>query len=192
MERLRQLRADLEAWFGRLAPRERALVGAAGVALVVFALALGYARLQRGVALREAAIERKTQVLSQVGQLAQGYRQVQAERGQLEARLRGPPLQLMSFVAQTGQRLGIEVNDLRPGTAEAAGPGTAAAEGLSEETVEVSLAKLGLDKLGSLLQELERGPGVVKVRRLAMRGRNDDPAAVDVTLVVATYRLRGA
>jgi hypothetical protein len=31
----------------------------------------------------------------------------------------------------------------------------------------------------------------VKVRRLAVRTRNDDPNAVDVTLVVAAYQMKG-
>src|SRR6266545_1230592 len=180
METLRKARADLEAWFSRLAPRERVLVSAAAVAIVVFILFIGFLKVQRGIAGREANIDRKTQVLAQVGRLAQGYRQTQAERAQLEAKLKGPPLQLMSFVSQTGQRLGIEVNDLRPGT-----PGTASAtDKLLEDTVEVNFARLDLPRLAGLLQSLERGPGVVKVRRLALRTRNDDPMAVDVTIVV--------
>jgi general secretion pathway protein M len=187
MEFFRKLRADLEAWFSGLAPRERTLVSLAAVAVAIFIVFLGFAKVQRGISNREANIDRKTQVIAQVGKLAQGYRQAQAERAQLEAKLKGPPLQLMSFVSQTGQRLGIEVNDLRPGT-----PGTAgAADKLLEDTVEVSLARLDLPRLAGLLQSLERGPGVVKVRRLALRTRNDDPMAVDVTIVVATYQLKG-
>jgi len=31
----------------------------------------------------------------------------------------------------------------------------------------------------------------VKVRRLAIRGRSDDPAAVDVTLVISTWQMKG-
>ena len=50
-------------------------------------------------------------MLAQVGKLAQGYRQAQAERAQLEAKLKGPPLQLMSFVSQTGQKLGMQLLD---------------------------------------------------------------------------------
>ncbi|HEX8907973.1 MAG TPA: type II secretion system protein GspM [Anaeromyxobacteraceae bacterium] len=187
MEQLRKWKADLEAWFSRLAPRERVMVSAAALAVAAFILFLVFTQVQRGISAREANIERKTEVIAQVGKLAQGYRQAQAERAQLEAKLRGPPLQLMSFVAQTGQRLGIEVNDLRPGT-----PGAASAsDKVVEETVEVNLAKLELPKLASLLQELERGPGVVKVRRLALRTRSDDPSAVDATIVVATYQLKG-
>jgi general secretion pathway protein M len=187
MEALRKLRADLEAWFSRLEPRERVLVSAAGIAVVAFIVFLASVKVQRGIAAREANIDRKTQVLAQVGKLAQGYRQGQAERAQLEAKLKGPPLQLMSFVAQTGQRLGIEVNDLRPGTAGNASP----TDKVVEDTVEVNLARLDLPRLAALLQDLERGPGVVKVRRLAMRTRNDDPSAVDVTIVIATYQLKG-
>jgi general secretion pathway protein M len=187
METFRKLRSDLEAWFARLAPRERVMVSLAGVALAAFVLYIGFVKVQRGITARENSIDRKTQVLAQVGKLAQGYRAVQAERAQLEAKLKGPPLQLMSFVAQTGQKLGIEVNDLRPG---AANPGSAG-DPVVEDTVEVNLAKLDLPRLAALLQDLERGPGVVKVRRLALRGRNDDPAAVDATILVATYHLKG-
>lgn len=187
METIRKLRSDLEAWFSRLSPRERVMVASAGVAVVAFVLFVGFAKVQRGIAAREENIDRKTQVLAQVGKLADGYRAEQAERAQLEAKLKGPPIQLMSYVAQTGQRLGIEVNDLRPGSSA---PGSGS-DKVIEETVEVNLARLDLSRLASFLQDLERGPGVVKVRRLAIRTRNDDPTAVDVTIVVATYQMKG-
>ena len=187
MDHLRKLRSDLEAWFSRLAPRERVLVSAGAAAVVVFILFIGFVKTQRGIAGREANVDRKTQVLAQVGRLAQGYRQTQAEWTQLEAKLKGPPLQLMSFVSQAGQRLGIEVTDLRPGT-----PGTGSpTDKVVEDTVEVNLARLDLQKLAALLQALEGGPGVVKVRRLAVRTRNDDPMAVDATILIATYQLKG-
>jgi general secretion pathway protein M len=186
VETIRKWKTDLEAWFSRLAPRERVLVSAGALAVACFVLFLVFTQLQRGIAAREAAVDRKTEVIARVGKLAEGYREAEAQRAQLEAKLKGPPLQLMSFVAQTGQRLGIEVNDLRPGT-----PGSASAsDKVVEDTVEVNLAKLELPKLASLLQELERGPGVVKVRRLALRTRNDDPNAVDATIVIATYQLK--
>ncbi len=185
METFRRLKANAQAWFSTLAPRERVLVTACGLAVVLFVVFMVMTSLQRGINAREARIDQKTQVLAQVGKLAAGYRQAQADRAQLEAQLKGPPLQLMSFVAQTGQKLGIEVNDLRPGQAGASGT-----EKVTEDTVEVNLAKLDLPRLAKLLEELERGPGIVKVRRLAVRTRNDDKNAVDVTLVVATYQLK--
>jgi len=187
MEFFRKLRADLESWFGGLAPRERVLVSLAAVAVALFVAFLVGVKVQRGIAAREARIDRKTSDLPQVGKLAQGYRQVQQERATLEAKLKGPPVQLMSYVAQTGQRLGIEVNDLRPSQSS----GSGANEKVVEDTVEVTVPKLEVAKLAKLVQELERGPGIVKVRRLALRTRNDDPNAVDATIVVATYQLKG-
>jgi len=190
MDLFRKLRSDGEAWLGGLNPRERVLVSLAGVAVALFIAFLVALKVQRGISAREARIDQKTSDLVQIGKLAQGYRQVQAERQQIEARLKGPPVQLMSYVAQTGQRLGIEVNDLRPGQS---GGATSASDKLVEDTVEVTVPKLELGKLAKLLQELERGPGtgIVKVRRLATRTRNDDPNSVDVTIVVATYQLKG-
>jgi len=186
METIRRLRAELEAWFARLAPRERLMVSVGAGAAALFVVLMTFIGVQRSISRREVNIDRKTQVLAQVGKLAQGYRLVKAQQAQLESRLK-TPLQLMSFVAQTGQRLGIEVTDLRPGPAAA----VPASDRLTEESVEVNLAHLELQRLATLLQNLERGPGVVKIRRLALRSRNDDPMAVDATIVIATYRLKG-
>ena len=183
LERLRRLRASAEAWFGALAPRERTLVSAAAAAVVLFVLFLAGTAVSRGISAREARIEAKTRVLSQVGKLAASYRAAQGERQALEARLKGRPVQLMSHVSQTGAALGIEVNDLRPTGAPVE------TEGLVEESVEVSLPRLDMGRLARLLQALEGGPGVVKVRRVRITTRSDDPALVDVTLVVATYGL---
>lgn len=182
MERLRKLRADVEAWLGTLAPRERVLVGAAVCAVVLFVLWLAVRQIGAGVTARESRIEQKTKVLSQIGKLAEGYRRRAVERQALESRLRGAPVQLISHISQTGATLGIQVNDLRPSGAPVE------TEGLREESVEVNLARIDMQKLGQLMQSLERGAGVVKVRRIRITTRSDDPALVDATLVVSTFQ----
>lgn len=182
MERLRKLRADLEAWLGTLSARERLMVSAAAVAVVLFAIWLVAHQIGSGISAREARIEQKTKVLSQIGKLAEGYRRRAAERQALEARLRGAPVQLMSHISQAGATLGIEVNDLRPSGAPTE------SEGLREESVEVNLARIELQKLALLMQSLERGAGVVKVRRIRLTTRADDPALVDATLLVSTFQ----
>lgn len=184
MERLRRLRADAEAWLGKLSARERVMVTAASLAVVLFVVWLVAHRIGAGIAAREARIEQKTKVLAQVGKLAEGYRRRQAERQAVEARLKGAPVQLMSHISQTGATLGIEVNDLRPIGAPTE------ADGLREESVEVNIARIELQRLATLLQSLERGAGVVKVRRIRLSTRADDPALVDATLVIATYQLK--
>jgi general secretion pathway protein M len=179
METLRRYRASLEAFAARLSPRERVMVSAALAAVAAFFLFLVVTGVSRSISARERRIEGKTEMLSQIGKLTRGYRQ--AERQSMDARLKGPPVQLMSFVSQTGAQAGVEVNDLRPGT-----PSTA--EGLTEESVEVNLARIDLPRLARLVDALERGPGVVKVRKLRIATRNDDPNLVDVTLQVSTWQ----
>jgi general secretion pathway protein M len=185
MERLRQLRANLEAWLGALSPRERTMVTAATLAVVLFVVFMASVRLQAGVRDREARIEDKTKALAQVGTLAAGFRRVQAERSAMEGRLKGPPVQLMSHVSQTGTGLGIEVTDLRPTGAPLE------LDGVTEESVEVNLPRIELGNLAKLLQGLERSQGMVRVRRLKLATRTDDPKLVDATVVVATYHLKG-
>jgi general secretion pathway protein M len=184
MDRLRRIQASLEAFFARLSPRERVMDSAAIAAVGLFVLFLVTTGVSRSITAREKRIESKTEMLSQIGKLTRGYRQAQADRQSLEARLKGPPVQLMSFVSQTGAQSGVEVNDLRPGT-----PNTA--DGLTEESVEVNLARVDLPRLARLVDALERGPGVVRVRKLRLATRNDDPNLVDVTLQVSTWQLKG-
>jgi general secretion pathway protein M len=181
METLRQLRASLEAFAARLSPRERVMVSAAVAAVAAFVLFLVVTGVSRSMSAREQRIASKTEMLSQIGKLTRGYRAAQAERQSMEARLKGPPVQLMSFVSQTGAQSGVEVNDLRPGT-----PVTA--EGMTEESVEVNLARIDMARLARLVDSLERGPGVVKVRKIRIATRNDDPNLVDVTLQVSTWQ----
>lgn len=184
METLRKWRTDAEAFVARMSPRERVMVALAAAAVAAFVLFLTWHGISSAIRNRESRIEEKTRMLAQVGKLAQGWREAQAQRAELTTKLQGPALQLVTFVSQTGTRLGIDVNDLRPVQAT-----TPPADGLVEDSVEVDLARIEIGKLSTLVQELERGPGVVKVRRLALRTRTDDQTAVDASLVVATYRL---
>ncbi|HVP68977.1 MAG TPA: type II secretion system protein GspM [Anaeromyxobacteraceae bacterium] len=184
MELLRRLWSSAESFFARLAPRERVMVSAALASIALFVLFLASTGVSRAIAARERRVESKTEMLSQLGKLTQGYRQARAERQNLEARLRGPPVQLMSFVSHAGSQMGVEVNDLRPGTPTSAG-------GLEEDSVEVSLVRIDVAKLARLLDTLERGPGVVKVRKVRLSTRVDDPNLVDATLQVSTWQIKG-
>jgi general secretion pathway protein M len=184
MEWFKQVRADLEARLGRLSPRERMLVGATAAAVLLFVGSLVAAGMSASVRGRESRLTEKAKVLEQVGLLAGGFRRVQMERTALEARLKGPPVQLMSHVSQVGAGQGVEVTDLRPTGAPTE------ADGVMEESVEVNLVRIELGKLARLIEGLERGPGLVKVRRLRVATRTDDPKLVDATVVVSTYQLK--
>jgi len=184
-EKLQALRGEVEVRFGRLQPRERIMVSAAGAAIVLFVVLMVATRISMATTERQHRIEEKTRVLSQVGKLAEGYRRSQAERQAIESRLKAAAIPLMTHVSQTGQTFGIEVGDLRPsGTPEEV-------EGIVAESVEVSLPRIDPAKLGRFLQALEGGQGVVRVRRVRLATRSDDPKVVDATIVVSNYQLKG-
>jgi general secretion pathway protein M len=185
MESLLRLKSELLAWLAKLSPRERVMVSAAAVAVFVFVASLVSLSISSGIASRERRIEEKTRLLSQVSKLADGYRERQALRQALEARLKAPPVQLLSYISQQGTSNQVDVGDLRPSSA----PGDL--EGLKEDSVEVNLARVELAKLARFLQALERGPGVVQVRRLRLTTRNDDQRLVDATFTVSAYQLKG-
>lgn len=184
-ETLSRLRAELEARFSRLSQRERVLVSAAAAAVVAFVIMLIATGISSSTTARQKRIEEKTRVLSQVGHLAEGYRRAQAERMSLEARLRGSTVPVMTHVSQIGQSLGVEVGDVRP-----SGP-PEETEGIVAESVEVSLPRIDPARLGRFLQAIEGGQGVVRVRRVRLASRTDDPKLFDATLVVANYQLKG-
>jgi general secretion pathway protein M len=185
METLLRLKSDLVAWLAKLSPRERVMVAAAAAAVFVFVASLVSLSISSGITSRERRIEEKTRLLAQVSKLAEGWRERQAGRQALEARLRGPQVQLLSYISQQGATYQIDVGDLRPATA----PGDL--EGLKEDSVEVNLARVELSKLARFLQALERGQGVVQVRRLRLTSRNDDQRLVDATFTVSAYQLKG-
>lgn len=184
LDRLLRLRDDAVAWLGKLSPRERLAVSAAAVAVFLFVTSLTSAAISTGISTREQEIEAKTRLLSGVSKLAGEFRQRQAERQALEARLKGPPVQLLSYISQAGAAQKIEVGDLRPVAAQ----GELA--GLKEDSVEVNLAKVDLSNLARFLQALERGQGVVRIRRLRVNTRNDDPRQVDATFTVSAFELK--
>jgi len=185
VELLRRLRTELANRLGKLSARERVMVTAAAAAVLLFVGSLVSLQISSSISAREQRIGDKTRVLSQVSKLAAGYRQRQAEKQALEARLKGPPVQLLSYISQQGTAMQIDVGDLRPTNS----PGET--EGFKEDVVEVNLARVELGKLARFLQALEHGQGVVRVRRLRLNTRADDPRQVDATFTVSAYQLKG-
>jgi general secretion pathway protein M len=184
MERLLRLRGEFVAWMGKLSPRERLAVIGAATAVFLFVAFMISSSIASGISAREQSIEAKTRLLSSVSKLSEGFRQRQAERQALEARLKGPPVQLLSYISQTGASQKIEVGDLRPTAPQGE------LEGLKEDVVEVNLAKVELASLARFLQTLERGQGVVRIRRLRVSTRTDDPRQVDATFTVSAFGLK--
>jgi hypothetical protein len=59
---------------------------------------------------------------------------------------------------------------------------------ITESSVEVTFTRIKLEKLIKFLSGVESGSGLVKVTRMQIRPRSDEPV-LDASLVITTYQL---
>jgi general secretion pathway protein M len=179
---LRDFIASVEQYLARLSARERALVAAAaGVALFLTLLVIGFS-FSRAIHRRQVSIEQKGKALEEIGNLAATYRERDAKRQQLEARLK-VPVKLFTYIDDISKKQGVEIGDMQDRG------NTVGTDKVSEAVVEFDLNKLTLDKLTNFLNAIEHGPHLVKVKKIRIRQRLDDTNSVDVSLTVATYSM---
>lgn len=168
-------------WAG-LTARERKLVSLLGVAFVITVIALGISSFRNSLEARRQAIAHKEMAIEQVAALAATYRQAEAVRNQIEGRLRGTPVRLLSYLEETANKQNVTIGNMQD-------RGNDTRDGVVRSTVEVSFAAIELPPLIRFVNEIEKSPRVVKVERLRIRHRNDDPERLDVLLTVSTYHL---
>lgn len=171
-----------EAW-GSLSGRERRMLSLLLAAFLVAATALGFLSVRRAILARESSLDDKRTAMAKVDILAAGYAQAEAARARIEARIKGPPVRLFSYLEDLGRRQGVTIGDMQDRG------NTAAGEGVQRATVEVNFARIDLLKLTSFVNEIEKSPHLVKVEKLRLRTRNDDPNLLDASLTVSTYQL---
>jgi general secretion pathway protein M len=177
---LRDLAASVEQYLARLSARERVLVGAAAGTLVTLVLLVITFSFTHAIHRRQVSIEEKSKALSEIGTLAATYRERDAKRKQLEERLK-VPVKLFTFIDDISKKQGLEIGDMQDRG------NTTGSDKVIEAVVEFDLNKLTLDKLTNFLNAIEHGPHIVRIKKIRIRTRLDDPNSVDASLTVATY-----
>lgn len=168
-------------WTG-FTDRERKLVSLLGIALVLTVVALGITSFRTSLESKREAIAQKELIIQEVAKLSATYRQAEAVRNQIESRLRGAPVRLFSYLEETAKKQNMDIGDMQD-------RGNDTRDGVVRSTVEVSFASIELKPLLRFINEIEKSPRVVKVEKLRIRHRNDDPDRLDVSLTVSTYNL---
>jgi type II secretory pathway component PulM len=184
MERIRAWWADAQIWLAAASPRERRLIALAAGGALLFVVLIGYATFASAIRRAEAALDEKRSDFEKISRLAAGYGALEQERQLLEARLRQSPPALMSFVDATARNDGVEVGGMSDRGVVSGGQNGRP----REVSVEVNLGKVPLDKLVKLLSDIERSPGVVRVRRLRLRKSFDNKDMLDVSLTVSAWQ----
>ena len=134
---------------------------------------------------RHREIKRLEQELKQVDKLSTQYHQIQAEKTVRERQVRTNPVALFSLIQNVAGRLELQVSDLNERK-----------EPLDNTdwvkvSVQVSLKKLSIDRLNAFLENIEAGSeaGLVKVTRLEIKTRFDDPQLLDAQMTISTWKV---
>jgi type II secretory pathway component PulM len=184
MDRLRAWIADAQAWLAAASPRERRLILLAGGGTLLFVVLIAYASFTAAIRRAETTLEEKRGDFEKISRLAAGYGAQEQERQLLEARLRQSPPALMTFVDTTARNDGVDIGGMSDRGVVGGGQNGRP----REMSVEANLNKVPLDKLVKFLSDLERSPGVVRVRRLRVRKSYENKDALDVSLTVSAWQ----
>lgn len=184
MEKLKALWGDVQTWFSGLTQRERRLVTAAGAATVAFVLFLVlYTSATSAAATRRRTAD-KERKLREAVELAQSYREAEQARRQTEQQLSGNNLQLISYLEERGSAAGLEIPTLNPRGDVMLGDGK-----IVESSVELTLTDVPLAQFFAFISEIERGPGLIRVKRLRVEPR-PNTETLTAWVNIAAYRTR--
>lgn len=171
-----------ESW-ASLSARERQMLSLLFAAFVIAAVAMGFGAMRKDITSRQSRIAEKQMQIQKVAVLASGFREAELARSRIESRIRGTPVRLFSYLEDISKRQSLPLGDMQDRGTDPAG------DGIERSTVELSFAQIELKKLADFLNEIEKSPHLVKVEKLRVRHRNDNPDLLDVNLTVSTYQL---
>lgn len=182
MERLRALLADANRYFSQLTKRERMLLALAGVSVLVFGGSIVVASVRSSMSRHEISIEEKEGQLKQIAVYAAGYAESERGRREMEGRLGGAPLRLLTHMQELADKNGLVISSMND-------RGDTTTDQVKESIVELQIASTPIEKLTQLLNEIERNPRIIKVKKLRVRRGSGDDKSLNVTLTVAAYSL---
>jgi general secretion pathway protein M len=178
------------AYYQRLSPRERLLVGLAGGALLVIAL---YTLLWEPLEEGRLALARRITVKNAELQEMQHMREVYLDLlNQFELRQKiidkaDPKFSLFPHIEATvGQVVGREkITSMNPQNKELGGGA------YREESVEIKLTGITLEQLTDLMYKIEKSPQPLRFTRMQVKKRVREPSTFDLTATVSMLRAQG-
>lgn len=181
--------SQLPQMFARLTEREKRLVLITGTVGVVFVCFLGVSAINGALDKREKRVSMRRDELAQLEVLRERYKDAQEAEKKSAAQLHSNTQSLFTLVQKASTEVGLPVPDLQ----ERRTPVKDAAD-LQEVSVDVTMKEISVDKLTTLLEKIEgrRSDGIVKVTKLRVKTRFDNPEMLEANLTVSTWRSSAA
>lgn len=183
-EKINQLLAPLKSTFERLTDRERRLLNIFMTVLACIVIGLGYLFFSMSLSSKRTQIHSIHEQMERVHALESEYMLAKVKQEANERKFRTNNVSLFSLLQEVATRLSLQLNDLNEQKQPVENTP------LVETSVAVSLKDLSIDKLTAFLEAVEGASdkGLVKVTRLKVRKRYQNPELLEVTMTVSTWK----
>jgi general secretion pathway protein M len=169
----------------KMTDRERKLVIVMIVAVALFAFAAVSMGVSSFIASREKRIRLHKDEIAQIETLRTAYDAAAAREKAADARIQSASTtSLFTLLQKSAGELGLALSDLNERRLPVKD------SELTEVTVDVNLKEISVDKLVTLLEKIEgrSSDGVVKVSKLKVKTRFDNPEMLEASLTVSTWK----
>lgn len=176
--------AALTVSFERLSSREQVM--SLFLVCAVLGMAVGWTTyfVKKDLTRREERLVDKSRKLGELLALRSDYQRRLADQKRIADQIRkNNGVRLLSYIEEVSARASIELGNAAERSGEPTG-----SELLKEEAAEVTIRKVSMDRLYKFMDEIEKGNRLVKIRRLKVKTRFDDPKMLDATVTVGTLK----
>lgn len=175
---------SITPWYDGLSDRERKLVNvmvAVVCAVVIICLILV---ATSNINKKKALLSRNKEQLAQIKDLEGDYIIAKQKHEKELQRIKRNDISLFTFIQGITSRLGLSVKDLSEQKR------VIGKTNVTEVSVRVNLNKLSIDKVSHLLEAIESPENgePVKVTRLKINKRHDEPELLDLQMTVSTWK----
>jgi hypothetical protein len=177
--------SSLATTIAKMSDRERRLVALTATVALIFAVAGLSWMISGSISRREKGIAIRKDEIAQLESLRSDYEQATARQKAAEARIKtATSTSLFTLMQKAAQEVGLPLSDLNERRVPVKD------SDLTEVNVDVTLKEISIDKLVTLLEKIEgkTSGGVVKVSKLKVKTRIDNPDMLEVSLTVSTWR----
>lgn len=173
---------NIQERIDRLAPRERQLLGVMLVVflvMVVFFVPIGVAST---LSSRRGEIEDLQAALDRLVAVRPALEKRQQEKDALLAKYRSQAPALAGYLSKLAGSHSIDIPEIKDR------PPIPYGKKFEEQSVEITLKKVGLVNLSKFLEGIVKGGHPISVGKLNIRARSAQPDSYDVSMTVSSFR----
>lgn len=167
-----------------LSDRDRRLLGLVSIGILGLSVVLVGFFLISGISSKRALLNRNKEYFSQIRELEGEYMEARGKSEEAKRMVKLNDVSLFTYIQSVSNRLGLSVKDLTEQTRPLP------KSDIVEVSVRLNLTKLSIDKVTALIEELEMGDEeeLVKVTKLKVTKRYDEPELLDLQMTVSTWK----